>query len=549
MAAKIAVRHDETARRGGPRRSTRPSADPRGGADRPGHLPGARHLRRPAGRQTDRRRPESHRVALLAEPDPARTPGGRGRAIAALQGRPGADRRARGGAVDGRAPGEPVHGWRPSGRSAGRRDRRRPGAACSVPACVDAVRRPAAVPAEGARRRSSRCRCRPTRTPAQAPGGFAPRRRGPMRRATTSTRTTSRSCWSRSTDFDALCGFRDPDASRRRCWPRSASPRWRRSIARAAAGGPAGALRDAVRGAARRWPQPRSGRGWSRRRGAGSRCRPARRASWPSSYPGDTGRAWSRCCSTRCGCAPGEAVWMPAGNLHAYLRGAGVEIMAASDNVLRGGLTPKRVDVAELLRVLRFEVLRRSGHAGPGLAPGLVDVAGAGRRLRPAPGGPGRRHRGGPAARRRAADRALRARPACGSTTRVLPVTLTRRVRRRSRAATRRSRSPSSGDGDVFQAPRHPRLSRDALTQTRNSPRICLTRRMRSVSLTTQRHRDRRSEPRAGNQTGGSGRSSRDRVTSDCRPPPRALAASASSARPREVVQIATDPAHRQEIA
>jgi mannose-6-phosphate isomerase class I len=54
---------------------------------------------------------------------------------------------------------------------------------------------------------------------------------------------------------------------------------------------------------------------------------------------------------------PGEAIWMPAGNLHAYLRGCGVEIMAASDNVLRGGLTPKRVDVEELLRVLRFEVL------------------------------------------------------------------------------------------------------------------------------------------------------------------------------------------------
>ncbi|HEV7710891.1 MAG TPA: mannose-6-phosphate isomerase, class I [Asanoa sp.] len=55
---------------------------------------------------------------------------------------------------------------------------------------------------------------------------------------------------------------------------------------------------------------------------------------------------------------PGEAVWMPAGNLHSYLGGAGVEIMAASDNVLRGGLTPKRVDVGELLQVLRFEVLR-----------------------------------------------------------------------------------------------------------------------------------------------------------------------------------------------
>jgi mannose-6-phosphate isomerase len=54
---------------------------------------------------------------------------------------------------------------------------------------------------------------------------------------------------------------------------------------------------------------------------------------------------------------PGEAIWMPAGNLHAYLRGAGVELMAASDNVLRGGLTPKHVDVDELLAVLRFEVL------------------------------------------------------------------------------------------------------------------------------------------------------------------------------------------------
>jgi len=54
---------------------------------------------------------------------------------------------------------------------------------------------------------------------------------------------------------------------------------------------------------------------------------------------------------------PGEAIWMPAGNLHAYIRGAGVEIMAASDNVLRGGLTPKHVDVAELMRILAFEPL------------------------------------------------------------------------------------------------------------------------------------------------------------------------------------------------
>ena len=51
---------------------------------------------------------------------------------------------------------------------------------------------------------------------------------------------------------------------------------------------------------------------------------------------------------------PGEALYLPAGNLHAYLSGAGVELMANSDNVLRGGLTSKHVDVAELLRVLDF---------------------------------------------------------------------------------------------------------------------------------------------------------------------------------------------------
>ena len=55
--------------------------------------------------------------------------------------------------------------------------------------------------------------------------------------------------------------------------------------------------------------------------------------------------------------APGEAVFLGPGNLHAYLAGAGVEIMGASDNVVRGGLTPKHVDVTELLGVLSVEPL------------------------------------------------------------------------------------------------------------------------------------------------------------------------------------------------
>jgi len=52
---------------------------------------------------------------------------------------------------------------------------------------------------------------------------------------------------------------------------------------------------------------------------------------------------------------PGQAMFLPAGTLHAYLDGVGIELMANSDNVLRGGLTPKHVDVAELLNVLNFE--------------------------------------------------------------------------------------------------------------------------------------------------------------------------------------------------
>lgn len=51
---------------------------------------------------------------------------------------------------------------------------------------------------------------------------------------------------------------------------------------------------------------------------------------------------------------PGEALYLPAGKMHAYLEGVAMEIMASSDNVLRGGLTPKHIDVPELLKVLDF---------------------------------------------------------------------------------------------------------------------------------------------------------------------------------------------------
>ncbi|WP_100810243.1 mannose-6-phosphate isomerase, class I [Microbacterium sp. BR1] len=68
-------------------------------------------------------------------------------------------------------------------------------------------------------------------------------------------------------------------------------------------------------------------------------------------YPGDPGVVVALLMN-RIVLAEGEALFVPAGVPHAYLRGLGVEIMAASDNVLRGGLTRKHVDVPELLSVL-----------------------------------------------------------------------------------------------------------------------------------------------------------------------------------------------------
>ena len=70
-------------------------------------------------------------------------------------------------------------------------------------------------------------------------------------------------------------------------------------------------------------------------------------------YPGDPGVALSLFLN-RLSLQPGEALYLPAGNVHAYLSGLGVEIMASSDNVLRAGLTPKHVDIDELMAVVDF---------------------------------------------------------------------------------------------------------------------------------------------------------------------------------------------------
>jgi mannose-6-phosphate isomerase len=75
-----------------------------------------------------------------------------------------------------------------------------------------------------------------------------------------------------------------------------------------------------------------------------------------AAYPGDPGIVIALLLN-RVVLSPGEALYLRAGNIHAYLRGVGIELMAASDNVLRGGLTPKHVDVDELLSVLDFRAV------------------------------------------------------------------------------------------------------------------------------------------------------------------------------------------------
>jgi mannose-6-phosphate isomerase len=89
-------------------------------------------------------------------------------------------------------------------------------------------------------------------------------------------------------------------------------------------------------------------------------------------YPGDTG-ALVALMLNEVELSSGEAIFLPAGNVHAYLSGLGLEVMAASDNVLRCGLTPKHIDVAELLKIADFRELKNPKIAPKKLAEGLVE--------------------------------------------------------------------------------------------------------------------------------------------------------------------------------
>ena len=73
-------------------------------------------------------------------------------------------------------------------------------------------------------------------------------------------------------------------------------------------------------------------------------------------YPGDAG-VFSPLILNLINMEPGEAMYLDAGTPHAYLEGTGMEIMANSDNVLRGGLTSKHMDIAELMATMNFDVI------------------------------------------------------------------------------------------------------------------------------------------------------------------------------------------------
>jgi mannose-6-phosphate isomerase len=172
------------------------------------------------------------------------------------------------------------------------------------------------------------------------------------------------------TDFDALCGFRHPEAAADALESLSV-PALARVIA---------LLRDhdaerALRGALEtllRWPADERER-LVRHVAEAASGRPGLTymGELAERYPGDMGVAVTLLLN-HVSLAPGDAIWMPAGNLHAYLRGAGVEVLATSDNVLRGGLTAKPVNVRELLRVLRYQVLAEPLVKTVAIGPGVT---------------------------------------------------------------------------------------------------------------------------------------------------------------------------------
>ena len=162
-----------------------------------------------------------------------------------------------------------------------------------------------------------------------------------------------------SDPFDALCGFREPADSRAALERLAGGDPAVAAFAAMLDGEPEGALRRATEWLLGGTPVVASI--------VGAVVEAARTAvgtdadsvdadtvrMLAEAFPGDPGIVLALLLN-RVALRPGEALYLPAGNIHAYLRGLGIELMAASDNVLRGGLTPKRIDVPELVGILDF---------------------------------------------------------------------------------------------------------------------------------------------------------------------------------------------------
>ena len=153
--------------------------------------------------------------------------------------------------------------------------------------------------------------------------------------------------------FEALCGFREPQDLRARTRALGAH-----ALLAVLARGPKGARPGDVLARLLRLPEPERRAIAAELAGCAARAGASAENVWlqelHARYPGDVACA-----------APlflhylrlerGEALYLRPGDLHGYLRGSVVEVMASSDNVVRAGLTPKHIDVEELLRVLNPE--------------------------------------------------------------------------------------------------------------------------------------------------------------------------------------------------
>lgn len=181
-------------------------------------------------------------------------------------------------------------------------------------------------------------------------------------------------------EFDALCGFADPAGTAER-FARLGVPALDALVAPLTAVGGAAGLREVFVACCELPPGRRDLVGEV----VSAAAAEADRSAWcrtavelGAAFPDDPG-VLAALLMNRVRLAEHEALYLDAGVLHGYLRGDGIEVMASSDNVLRGGLTAKHVDVPELVSVLDFTPTT------PSLVPVVEEPAGVFRYETPAP--------------------------------------------------------------------------------------------------------------------------------------------------------------------